>query len=159
MTTPTVFLSRRNLLTLLSKLDRNAADPGSSAATIIKHDTEHPTHPQSHKAIVVKAVEDDVYYADRVPGPVHELDEPTSTPDDSGVVEINLSVEEQDLCITSWVLLNLSDVSKQVFHESVADKGLEQALYNAILNEQINYALIQVVLDLGIKEGNEPTHE
>lgn len=63
----TVVLSRRNLLTLLAKLDRTAAgDP--SACAIIKRDNVHPTHPQSMKEILVQAVEDDIYYADRKAG-------------------------------------------------------------------------------------------
>lgn len=63
----TVYLSRRNLLTLLRKLD----DP-TSARTLVKRDVEHPTYPCSTVTAVV-AVEDDYYYVDREPGPVtHE---------------------------------------------------------------------------------------
>lgn len=71
----TVVLSRRNLLTLLSKLDRVAAGE-SSACAIVKRDNIHPTHPQSMKEILVQAVEDDVYYADREAGVVLEADAP-----------------------------------------------------------------------------------
>jgi len=66
----TVYLSRRNLLTLLSKLDRP-----ESARTLIKCDTMHPLYPCSSMTKVV-AVSDGDYYTDRSPGPVHELDEP-----------------------------------------------------------------------------------
>lgn len=69
----TVVLSRRNLLTLLAKLDRTAAGD-LSACAIIKRDNVHPTHPQSMKEILVQAVEDDIYYADRKAGIV--LDAP-----------------------------------------------------------------------------------
>jgi hypothetical protein len=60
-----VFLSRRNLLTLLNRLDS-----GSSPTTIMKCDDVHPEYPQSHSAIYVTAVEDDEYYTDREPGNV-----------------------------------------------------------------------------------------
>lgn len=69
-----LFLSRRNLLTLLSKLDRRQAGE-DTACTIIKTDNQHPTHPQSHASIVVTAIEDDAYYADRMAGEVFPIDE------------------------------------------------------------------------------------
>lgn len=68
-----VYLSRKNLLTLLSKLDRVAAGE-ESACTLIKRDTEHPLYPQTMKSIYVIAVEDSDYYTDRSPGTVHPLD-------------------------------------------------------------------------------------
>ena len=77
MATVKVYLSRRNLLTLLSKLDRNKVDPGSTACRIDKRDTNHPTDPQTHEMILVHALEDEVYYTDRAPGEVHPLDELT----------------------------------------------------------------------------------
>lgn len=70
----TVYLSRRNLLALLSKLDR-AARGDSTERTIIKTDTAHPTYPCSD-VIRVIAVEDAAYYTDRQPGVVHPLDGP-----------------------------------------------------------------------------------
>lgn len=70
-----VYLSRRNLLTLLNKLDRVKAGE-KSACTLRKGDTLHPTYPQSHNNIFVTAVEDDAYYTDREPGEVHPSDEP-----------------------------------------------------------------------------------
>jgi len=70
-----VYLSRRNLLTLLSKLDRDASGD-SSACTIIKRDNQHPTYPQTMKEIEVVAVEDHKYYVDRQPGDVHHKDQP-----------------------------------------------------------------------------------
>ena len=68
-----VYLSRRNLLTLLSKLDA-AIYGDTSACTIIKQDTVHPTYPCSDK-IAVTALEDAEYYTDREPGRVHPKDE------------------------------------------------------------------------------------
>lgn len=70
-----VYLSRRNLLTLLAKLDRQAAGE-STACCLIKHDNAHPKYSQTMKAIEVHAVEDAEYYTDRCPGDVHPSDEP-----------------------------------------------------------------------------------
>ena len=69
-----VYLSRRNLLTLLAKLDRQAAG-GSTQCTIEKRDNVHPVYPQSMKSIYVTAVEDDEYYKGRDPGAVHPSEE------------------------------------------------------------------------------------
>lgn len=65
------YLSRRNLLTLLAKLDR-AARGEPTFRSIIKNDTTHSTFPQSHPDILVTAVEDAAYYTDRVPGETKE---------------------------------------------------------------------------------------
>lgn len=70
-----VFLSRRNLLTLLSKLDRQASGE-ATLCTIRKHDMEHPVYPQSHATIQVTAVEDEAYYIDRNAGVVMPQDDP-----------------------------------------------------------------------------------
>jgi hypothetical protein len=61
-----VTLSRRNLMILLSKLDRGE----QSAATIYRRGDgdQEPT-------IIVSAEEDDLHYADRVPGTMHHFDE------------------------------------------------------------------------------------
>lgn len=64
-----VYLSRRNLLTLLNKLDANKDEPNVSKCTLIKSDNLHPKYPQSHPMIAVTAVEDEDYYTDRRPGP------------------------------------------------------------------------------------------
>lgn len=68
-----VFLSRRNLLTLLSKLDRTEAGDYSNC-TIIKSDTVHPQYPSSD-VIQVTALEDKDYYTDRPAGIMHPADE------------------------------------------------------------------------------------
>lgn len=69
-----LYLSRRNLLTLLAKLDRNRAGEGEhSKCTLLKNDTKHPCFPASHPAIFVTAVEDEEYYVDREPGPTIEV--------------------------------------------------------------------------------------
>ena len=68
-----LFLTRRNLLALLEKLD-HVADGGDSACSIIKSDTEHPTHPMTGvSSVMVTAVEDSDYYQDRTPGDVLDM--------------------------------------------------------------------------------------
>jgi hypothetical protein len=75
--TSRVFLSRRNLLTLLSKLDRKAAGE-ETFCTIIKNDNTHPKYAQTMKSIEVVAVEDEEYYAHRDAGPMHPKDDPAA---------------------------------------------------------------------------------
>ena len=74
--TPKVYLSRRNLLTLLSKLDRQAES--ETNCTLIKHKGTSPEYQQTMKSIAVVAVEDEDYYASqgRPAGIVHPLDDP-----------------------------------------------------------------------------------
>lgn len=70
-----IYLSRRNLLTLLSKLDRAAAGD-ITERTIIKSDMSHSQYPQTMQHALVTAVEDIDYYTDRLPGAVHPKDTP-----------------------------------------------------------------------------------
>ena len=78
-----VYLTRRNLTVLLSKLDRNRTanraneSACKSACTIVKQDTVHPKYPCSD-VIYVTAVEDAEYYGtgDREPGRMLSSDEP-----------------------------------------------------------------------------------
>ena len=65
-----LYLTRRNLQTLLNKLDREDSKKG-----IIKNDTMHPRYPTTEPTMVI-AVEDEDYYTDRDPGLVHKADEP-----------------------------------------------------------------------------------
>lgn len=51
-----LYLSRRNIVTLLEKLDR-VRDGESSPCTIIKSDHAHPVYPQSMRRIAASAVE------------------------------------------------------------------------------------------------------
>jgi hypothetical protein len=69
-----VYLTRRNLLTLLSKLDRKKRGE-ETMRTLVKEDTAHPKYPCSDR-ILVTAVEDEDYYTDRLPGYVHPADDP-----------------------------------------------------------------------------------
>jgi hypothetical protein len=71
-----VFLSRRNLLTLLNKLDRKFEGDTTTLCTIIKKDNRHEKYPQSCPMIVVTAIEDVEYYVSRGAGEVHPLDNP-----------------------------------------------------------------------------------
>ena len=68
----TVYLSRRNLTTLLSKLDRVASGE-ESARTLVKRDTVHPKFPCSETVVVI-AVEDEDYYSTRGAGDVYPAD-------------------------------------------------------------------------------------
>lgn len=70
-----LYLSRRNLLTLLSKLDRQKRGERTQC-TIIKQDPVHPVYPQSMDACMITALEDEEYYTDRQPGRVHPKDTP-----------------------------------------------------------------------------------
>ena len=69
-----IYLSRRNLLTLLSKLDRLAAGDATACA-IVKY--SNPTDPYCNTIdqVTVVAVPDDEFYANRSPGVMHPLDE------------------------------------------------------------------------------------
>lgn len=71
----TVYLTRRNLLTLLSKLDRAAAGEETQKA-IVKNDTLHPEFPCTDSIMVI-AVEDEDYYKNRKPGGIVPEDEKT----------------------------------------------------------------------------------
>lgn len=62
-----VYLTRRNLLTLLSKLDRAKAGE-TTERTIIKTDVVHPVYPCSD-TLRITALEDAEYYTDRELGP------------------------------------------------------------------------------------------
>lgn len=69
-----IYLTRRNLQTLINKLDRHATGD-TNGRTIIKYDTTHPKYPAS-TVTVVSAVENEEYYKDRTPGDVHHKDQP-----------------------------------------------------------------------------------
>jgi len=71
----TIYLSERNLRTLLSKLERKAKGEDTQC-TLIKYREASPKFPQTALMAVVIAVPDDEYYFDREPGEVHPLDTP-----------------------------------------------------------------------------------
>ena len=70
----TIYLSRRNLLALLSKLDRQEAGD-ETACAIVKY--SNPTDPYCNTMdqVTVIAVPDDRFYTNRLPGIMHPLDE------------------------------------------------------------------------------------
>lgn len=69
-----VYLTRRNLKALLSKLDR-VKNGESSYCTIVKNDNVHEKYPQTIESIMVTAVEDEDYYSDdRIAGKVLPAD-------------------------------------------------------------------------------------
>jgi hypothetical protein len=68
-----VYLSRRNLMTLLAKLD-SVAQGYASACTLVKTDIAHQKYPCS-TVVAVTAVEDEDYYIDRAPGAVRKREE------------------------------------------------------------------------------------
>jgi hypothetical protein len=67
-----LYLSRRNLLTLLAKLDRAKAGE-ETECTILKSDTAHPEYPSTTPTLIT-AVEDEDYYAEREAGEIHPAD-------------------------------------------------------------------------------------
>lgn len=75
--TETIFLTRRNLQTLLNKLDRKASGE-ETACTIIKLQGMVEDFKQTMEACNVVAVEDEAYYSSqqRTPGIVHQKDTP-----------------------------------------------------------------------------------
>lgn len=74
--TPKVYLSRRNLLALLSKLDRDSAGD-ASYCSIMKYKNAVPQYQQTMTEVMISAVEDDEYYGalERSPGEIHPNDE------------------------------------------------------------------------------------
>ena len=85
--TPKLYLSRRNLLALLSKLDRDSAGE-ETACTLIKHQQPSPSYQQTMKTIAVIAVQDEDYYGSqqRPAGEVHPSDEIHLATPSTGVV-------------------------------------------------------------------------
>ena len=69
-----IYLSRRNLLALLSKLDRQAAGDATACA-IVKSANPSDPYCNTIDQVMVIAVPDDEFYADRSPGVMHPLDE------------------------------------------------------------------------------------
>ena len=69
-----IYLSKRNLLTLLSKLERLERGD-ETACAIVKY--ANPTDPYCNtiKEITVIAVPDEKFYTNRAPGAMHHLDE------------------------------------------------------------------------------------
>jgi hypothetical protein len=82
--TPKIYLSRRNLVALLAKLDADAAGV-DTACTIVKYQQPGSAYRQTMKEIAVIAVQDEEYYGaqDRPAGEMHpreevQLDKPST---------------------------------------------------------------------------------
>jgi len=69
-----IYLSRRNLLTLLSKLDRNKN--GEETACAIIKPNNRPSFQNTMDMCKITAVDDDEYYKDFEAGIVHPKDDP-----------------------------------------------------------------------------------
>lgn len=71
-----IFLSKRNLLALLSKLER-AERGDNTACTIVKHKQPGDAYQQTMESIEVTAVSDEAYYGsqNRPAGMMHPDDE------------------------------------------------------------------------------------
>ena len=69
-----IYLSRRNLLALLSKLDRLEAGD-ETACAIIKSANPSDPYCNTIDQVMVVAVPDEKFYANRSPGAMHPLDE------------------------------------------------------------------------------------
>ena len=74
MKSHTLYLSRRNLLALLSKLDRQAAGD-ETACAIIKYSNLADPYCNTMDQVTVVAVADEEFYANRQPGVMHPADE------------------------------------------------------------------------------------
>lgn len=66
----TLYLSTRDLATLLHKLDR-ARDGAASSCTIVKNDTTHPVYPQTLRRLSVMAIETEDTYLPGVSPRLH----------------------------------------------------------------------------------------
>ena len=91
--TEQIYLSRRNLLTLLSKLDR-AKSGDATAKTIVKYMNPKDPFVQTMDSIAVTAVEDEDYYIDRTPGVMHPADEPDVGTRDAPPPEVTINLAE-----------------------------------------------------------------
>lgn len=70
-----LYLSKRNIATLLEKLD-SVRDGEASTCTIIKNDTEHPVYAQTVRRVAVTATETQDAYVNGV-SPRLQLSRPT----------------------------------------------------------------------------------
>jgi hypothetical protein len=69
-----IYLSRRNLLALLSKLDRLETGD-ETACAIVKYANPSDPYCNTIDQVTVVAVADDRFYANRAPGAMHPADE------------------------------------------------------------------------------------
>jgi hypothetical protein len=70
----TLYLSKRNLLTLLSKLER-LEEGDDTACAIIKYANPSDPYCNTIDSVMVIAVADEKFYTNRAPGAMNPLDE------------------------------------------------------------------------------------
>lgn len=123
-----IYLSRKNLNTLLSKLDRKASGDYTFCA-IIKSDTEHPTFPQTIEKVMVTAVEDRDYYIDRPAGDVvfednnyqPREDEVARILSDNQLRELLMNINESTM---DWIRISGGESSYRLLNNIVTIKGV-----------------------------------
>ena len=71
-----LYLSERNLLTLLSKLQRKK-NGEETACSIVKYSNENDPFVSTIDSVVITAVTDEEYYTKREPGEVFDKDLPS----------------------------------------------------------------------------------
>jgi hypothetical protein len=69
-----LYLSKRNLLTLLSKLER-LEEGQNTVCAIVKYANTTDPYCNTIDGIVVIAIPDELFYVNRAPGLMHPLDE------------------------------------------------------------------------------------
>lgn len=69
-----IYLSKRNLLTLLSKLERLERGE-ETACAIVKYANSTDPYCNSMNEVMVIAIPDNEFYTNRAPGVMHPLDE------------------------------------------------------------------------------------
>ena len=69
-----IYLSKRNLLTLLSKLER-LEEGQNTACAIVKYANTTDPYCNTIDEIMVIAIPDELFYVNRAPGSMHPLDE------------------------------------------------------------------------------------
>jgi hypothetical protein len=69
-----IYLSRRNLLNKVSKLDRQATGDATACA-IVKYANPSDPYCNTIDQVIVVAVPDEKFYTNRSPGAMHPLDE------------------------------------------------------------------------------------
>lgn len=81
-----IYLSRRNLLTLLSKLDRDA-NGDDTARAILKYQQPTPQYRQTMDTVMVIAVQDEDYYVaqKRSAGEMHPAEEAVISKPSTGI--------------------------------------------------------------------------
>lgn len=71
-------------------------------------------------------------------------------------LELNLTEEEQDKYVDLYCRLNLGNCSYTLYEDVKKSHDIREALYNAVLNQMINDALVQEVKRLSqLEQGGD----